>query len=275
MSMAVLALAQSSNGDPQHPTYEVASIKPSVGTGDLVWGASFYGALTARNAPVSQMIQFAYGVRFDRILGVPSWMADTKYDISAKAPKPDGAYSVEQTQSMLQALLADRFKLKVHREAKQMSIYALVIASGGPKLTVSRKTNCFDATLSSQPLDIKGRPGCGSLYGRRGDLHAMGIRMLALSNQLERFLDRPVMDNTGLREQEYDIELRWTPTETANPPSRTGDSPTGGLNTDPLDASDPPSLFTALREQLGLRLESSKGAVEVLIVDHIGAPSEN
>lgn len=233
-----------------------------------------YGVFTARNCPVSLIVQYAYNARLDRVLGAPRWFNDDKYDINAKAPRPGEPYRLEQIQYMMQTLLEDRFKLKVHRETRDVPVYALVTAKGGPKLTAARKSNCFEATIASKPSDAAGRPLCGSIFGSRGDLHAADTRMLALANQLERFLDRPVMDDTGLQDHEHDFDLWWAPSEMSALPPAAADSASGSPQANPADAAGP-SLFTALEEQLGLRLESRKGPVEVLVIDYADRPSEN
>jgi len=151
--------------------------------------------------------------------------------------KADGPASYQQLQIMVQTLLADRFQLKFHRETKEQPIYALVLAKNGPKLKQA------------------GNPGRGVGFGARGSLNGNGTDMATFASALSGKLGRSVVDRTGLQGF-YDFLLTWTPDEAQ------ADTPG-------------PSLFTAIQEQLGLRLESIKGPVEILVVDHAERPSEN
>jgi uncharacterized protein (TIGR03435 family) len=149
---------------------------------------------------------------------------------------------------MMQSLLADRFKLTVHQETKEMPIYALVVAKNSPKLQPSKAEET-------------------EFGGSRGQFLCQKVPMSMLAGQLRRLLGRPVHDETGLT-GEYDFKLEWTPDE---PPANAG---TAEARTAPPDRTGP-SIFTALQEQLGLRLESRKGVVVVLVVDRVERPSEN
>jgi uncharacterized protein (TIGR03435 family) len=156
---------------------------------------------------------------------------------------------------MLQALLADRFKLTIHRETKNLPIYSLVIAKGGSKLQ--------EAHLDGRPEDHMIRVG-------RGELTAPGIRLEDFAHILTQQTGRTVVDNTGLKGH-YDLKFHWTPDQ-----GEAFDGPGGSTSPESSISSDmPPSIFTAIQEQLGLKLESRKGPVEILVIDHVEKPSEN
>jgi uncharacterized protein (TIGR03435 family) len=218
-------------------TFEVASIKPHAGT-VTAWGGSFHGPrLTETAITLFELIADAYDLRSDQISGGPSWVRADRYDVDAKA-EGDAALTKVQQQQMLQALLADRFQLKVHHETKEMPVYALVAVKNGSKL----KENSADAT---GPNFVRGTTAGMHMEASHGTMEN-------LARQLSFSAGRPVMDKTGLTGF-YAFTLDWTSA------------------TD----SDLPSVFTAVQEQLGLRLESQKAPVEMLIIDQAERPSEN
>jgi uncharacterized protein (TIGR03435 family) len=240
--------------------FDVASIKQSKPGSRPNWIQFFPGGtFTATNATLKSIIQVAYHVRDFQLSGSPAWIESEMYTIEAKAGAPS---SRNQTRMMLQALLAERFKLAVRRETKEISVYALVLAKHVPTPT----------ELKRDPTDGDGnfRMGGGNLVGQ-------GVSMSDLAEMLSALLDRTVLDRTGLQGI-YDLKLRWTP-ESDKP----RDSPLKDVGQRPrneereLPRSDPngPSLFTALPEQLGLKLESRKGPVDILRIEHIERPAEN
>lgn len=242
------------------PTFEAASVKP-VKPGD-VGGSTFQfipaGGLKVTNGTLKGIIETAYDVRDFQISGGPSWVSSERYDISARAPgelrtrngaPPD---DIGETRRRLQALLAQRFQLKVHRETKELPVYALVVGKSGSKLV--------EGTASNAPAGI--RRECGQMTGTRA---SMGNLAFYLSRQLE----RPVLDRTGLPGR-YDFQLDWAPDSA--PCSAAADGAGAGAA---ANSADGPSIFTALQEKLGLKLESTKGAVEVIVIDHAEKADEN
>jgi uncharacterized protein (TIGR03435 family) len=176
---------------------------------------------------------------------------------------------------MLKNLLEERFQLKTHTESKEMPVYSLVQGKGGPKLKVSDAPPPMPAGAAG--LAGGGRPQMMRMG--RGQIHAMGVTMKAFAQQLSQMLGRPVTDNTGL-DGYYDIELDYAPESggqggggtmvgAGGPPP----PPPGALP--PADTSNGPSIFTALQEKLGLKLESGKGPVDILVIDSIAKPTEN
>jgi bla regulator protein blaR1 len=230
--------------------FDVASVKPSnpnSANGSVVSAPG--GRLHVVNATVKDLIETAYDVRSFQIEGGPRWADASKYDVDATPGTPPQGATVPPTgwtnvRFEVQALLKDRFQLQLHRETRTAPIYSLVIAKGGIKLSV---------THSPQ----KGiNAGQGTMFGEAAS-------MTQLAYKLSRLLQRPVVNNTGL-DGNYDFKLEWTPD--LGPVAPYGQ---------PADNSGGPSIFSALQEQLGLRLEATKGPVDVLVIDHVDKPSEN
>ncbi len=229
---------------------EVASVKPS---GSPSAGSnldSVRGRLTATNISVGYLIRFAYGVKDYQIERAPGWIDSELYDIAAKGANGK-AGSLEDDKAMVRELLTDRFQLTTHRETKQMRVYLLVVGKNGPRLT-----------LHNDGTGAKTRKGCGHLAGTR-------LTMDVFATVASRDLETDVLNRTGLPGK-YDFQLDWTPD--SGPCRVAADTQGGSAAADP---SSLPSLYTALQQQLGLRLESSKGPVETLIVDRVERPSEN
>ncbi len=236
---------------PAPKEFVAASIKPSApgGRGFRMQIAPG-GRVMASGVTASLLMQQAYEVREFQIQGAPGWMASDRYDITTVA---EGGTQPDDLRPMMQALLADRFKLAMHRETKELPVFALVAAKGGPK---------FHASASGGD-----GPGNGRMMRMgRGQIELQHGTMGFFANELARQLGRTVIDKTELG-GEYDIKLEWTPDE-ATPGPPTGERPV------PADAPGP-SIFTALQEQLGLKLESTKGPVEILVIDRVEKPTEN
>ena len=236
-----------------NPSFEVATIKPAKpdekGNAILVRGGQF----STINTTLLSLIEFAYNVQAKQVVGGPDWMASDKFDIAAKPDAP-GAPSDKQWKGMLQKLMADRFQLKFHREKKEMSAYVLAVAKNGPKLTKSDG-------------DPNGLPGL--FFHNLGQLYVQNATMEDFTHLMQSaVLDRPVVDQTGIKGR-WNFVLKWTPDE----------SQFGGLGMKvppPSNAADaPPPLFTAIQEQIGLKLEAMKAPVEVLVLDHVDKPSAN
>jgi uncharacterized protein (TIGR03435 family) len=227
-----------------HPSFEVATINPAdpnrtTGGGFIVGGHR----LIIQSQTVNDLISLAYAVNQKQIVDGPAWLGTKEFDIDGQADQP-GVANLQQIQEMLQKLLRDRFNLKLHREKRDLSIYAITVAKGGPKLTRSASTS----TLPSQSGH-----GHGGFQQRKFANNTMSDFALGM----QRYMDRPVVDETGLPGR-YDFTLRWTP---------------DNLPTNEPDA--PPGLFTAVQEELGLKLEATKGPTDVLVIDHMEQPSAN
>jgi uncharacterized protein (TIGR03435 family) len=240
--------------------FEAASIKPSApqGMGKIRMGMEMMpgGRISMSGVTVRLLIQQAYGVRDFQIVGGPDWMRSERYDITAK---PAEAANQDQVKVMIQALLKDRFKLAFHRETKELPTYALVVAKGGPKMRASE----LEAG-SDKPKGPRMR-----MMGR-GQFEMEGAPVAALANQLSQVLGRSVIDKTELT-GDYDFKLEFTPEEGQGGMMR---GPGGESAAPPAD-NPGVSLFTALQDQLGLKLESTKGPVDLLVIEKAEKASEN
>jgi uncharacterized protein (TIGR03435 family) len=254
------AVPQTGDAAAQLPAFEVASVKPNNSVGSHSDSGFDNGRFTAENISLKTLLQYdAYGIPGPQIIGGPDWINSERFDIEAKvddtAAEQMKTLSYDQEtllrRQMVQELLADRFKLAVHWETKELPVYALAVAKGGPRLTASKDPNTGASTSSNN-----------------GRLTATDVTMEKLAQTLTqilaRELGRVVIDKTGI-EGRYDLTLTWSP-----------ENNSASMVNAPNEASAlGPSIFTALREQLGLKLESTKGSVETLVIDHIEKPSEN
>jgi len=236
------------------PSFEVATIKPSKPEEGFSITVNRSGMLSTSNTSLSDLLKFAYDLHLKQISGGPAWLETDKFTITAK-PDVAGLPSMAQLKMMMQKLLAERFQLTFHREKKDLSVYAITVAKTGAKLAKSEG-------------DPKGLPGFGG--GGRGSFMARNASMEELASVLQagmlvNNLDKPVVDQTGLAGK-YDFSLKWTPD--AAMAAGAGTAP-------PADADAPPDLFTAFIQQLGLRLESAKAPVDVIVIDKVEKPSAN
>jgi uncharacterized protein (TIGR03435 family) len=237
---------------PARLTFEVASIKPSKpgGTGGAMKVLPGGQEFVAQNFPIKLMFARLHWVPARQITGGPEWMDNETWDIQAKADRP--GYSREQINEMLGNLLEDEFKLKFRKDAKEGPVYALTVDKSGLKMKVNQSPEDFE-------IPIKGGPG-GVTVGKR-------VAIDRLCFQLGSFLqgnERPVIDKTGLTGY-YDFTLSFMP---ELPP---------GFDKDRLPAEmlARPSLFDAVRQQLGLKLEATKGPVEYYVIEHVEKPERN
>ena len=236
---------------PARLTFEVASVKASApgGRGGGIRAQPGGQRYTAQNIPVKLMISLMYKVPTRQISGGPGWLDTDGYDVEAKA---DHSYRLDDLHVMYQNLLADRFKLKFHKEIREGAVYALTVDKPGSKMKVNESPEDFNFPIS---------PGKdGVIIGTR-----VSMRHFCwwLGQVLQRD-ERPVIDKTGL-DKNYDFTLAFMP---ELPP----DVPKENL---PRGRQDSPSIFEALKEQLGLRLQAQKGPVEYYVIDHVERPAEN
>jgi bla regulator protein BlaR1 len=251
------------------PAFDVASIKRDV-SGEPGGIFTCVPACHLERMTVRELVVFAYRVHDFQVTGGPGWIDSERYNIDAKA---EGAPSFNQEYvtlqyRRLQTLLRDRFNLTIHRETKELPVYELTVAKGGPKL---RPPNC----VQREAGDFAVAPGkyCGLIGGSMasGRLQGSGTTMANLANFLSSRLSRTVNDKTGIT-GEFDLQLTFTPDRPTVPsPDVPGPRPAEGAAAADLG----PDIFTAMQEQLGLKLESAKGPVEILVIDHVERPSEN
>jgi uncharacterized protein (TIGR03435 family) len=227
------------------PSFEVVTVKPSSPDEQ---GSSIHaggGHLTIKNHTLNTMLLFAYGIHPKQIVDAPAWFATDRYDVDGVLDT-EGEPNLKQMQRIVQKMLAERFELKLDEETRELLVYALMVAKEGPKLTKS-----------------KGDP---NVLGDENDNMHSGQITQTISNMsmtdftliMQFFTDRPVVDQTGLAGK-WDFKWTWTQDE-----SRVS-----------LDANAPPGMFTAIQEQLGLKLEAKKAPADVFVIDHIERPSAN
>lgn len=236
------------------PRYEVASIKPSNDNDprysfDIEPG----GSLSAAGITIKRLLMTAYNVQGFRIVGGPAWVGSRRWQVQAK---PDRAASPQQIRPMLRALLQERFQLRAHSETRKLPVYELVNDRGGAKIPAAKDTG-------SKPT-VRVAPGA---------IELTNATSATLAGQLSYAVARPVIDQTNLAGR-FDFALTWTPE-----PGEDGGPATSGLppgsNQQTPSIGDAPSIFTAIREQLGLRLKSGRAPIEVIVIDDVRLPSRN
>ena len=238
------------------PSFEVATIKPSK-PGQQGKGFGFRGRqFMTMNTNLNDLIAFAYGLHAKQIVGAPAWFDTDLYDI-AGVPDVPGRPNEKQAGLMMQKLLADRFQLKFHREKKVLSVYTITVAHDGPKMKKS----------TAGPND-----GDAFYFRGLGDLIVRNMTMAGFATWMQSgVMDRPVVDQTGLTDR-YDFTLKWTPDESQFAQFRgTGVKMPATTN----DPNAPPGLYTAIQEQLGLKMEATKAPDDVIVIDHVEQPSAN
>jgi uncharacterized protein (TIGR03435 family) len=240
------------------PAFEVASVKPNTTDAEPSMIVPPGGLVSILNVPLENLIVNAYGIPAFRVLDAPAWATRERFDISAKIP--DDA-TPGQARAMLQSLLEGRFRLRVHRETREQSIYAVVVARAdgrlGPRLKQST-ADCAAAAKPASPLTLSPDGQCAAFFGvgpAGGRIVSRGQPLARVISALSMAVSRGVVDRTGLQGP-FDVELEWS-------------ADAGAAAT----ASNTPSVFTALQEQLGLRLEPSRGPVEVLVIDSVERPT--
>jgi uncharacterized protein (TIGR03435 family) len=234
------------------PEFEVATIKPNQYS-ELSLKLSPSGLFEASGTTLRFLIKFAYDLHASQMTGGPSWLDTEKYEVVGKPDKP-GKPSLPQLKAMIRKLLAERFQLTVHHEKRELAVYAMTIAKSGAKLTEndSDPNGVWAGGISPRSLSYK------------------NMTMAEFANVLQQagtIVDRPVLDQTGLGATRYDFAMKWTP-DAFQPPGDAGQRP-------PDNAGAPPGLFTAFQEQLGLKLESTKAQVDVMVIEKVERPSEN
>ena len=237
MSYGVFGQSTSSTTAPR---FEVASVKSNKTAGAKGAVQLKPGSVTGTNVALKQLMRFAYELQESQISG-PGWIETEGYDVTAR---PSNAATAAQLRLMLQTLLEDRFKLKSHRETKEMPVYYLMVADGGPRLRDPKEQEAFDAASAGK---LPFRPGFGGLFSNK-DLPGFAER-------LSRGIGHLVVDKTGIKGR-YWFQLEWA------------------SDHDQFGTASP-SLLSAIQEQLGLKLEEHVSPTEVLVIDHVEKPSDN
>jgi len=263
----------------QEPAFEVASIRPTPqSTQTTEIRPTPWGRFTATNATAKSLVLRAYGLVDSQLIGAPAWLTTDRYDIDARAAAPpDGP---EALMPMVRRLLVERFNLKAHSEMREMSAYALIVARRDNQLGSQLRptnTDCSRATTLTQD-EVRaaardGWPPCGMAYtvsfvtttpagnNVKWRIRRSGVTMPTLATALQQGLERPVVDQTELSGR-FDVEYSYAPQP--QPPG-----------VESVFGPEAPMLFVALEEQLGLKLESRRLSVPVLVIDSVDRPSEN
>ena len=276
--------AQAPAAQTVNPTFEVASIKRNTsGSGNVSIGIAPGGRLTFVNIPARTLITRAYQLQPYQVIGGPAWLGNDRFDVIAKN---QGDAPPAQANLMLRALLADRFKLVVRNETRELPLYYLVTArpdgKPGPELKPAAVDCAAGRGRGGPPAGAPGGPGpvAGPAPGAAGCSMMIGAGRIivgaqplsALVNSLATQVGRPVLDKTGLTGS-FDLTLSFMP-DAGGRGGPIGPPPPGVPPLPPVDP-DAPSLFTALQEQLGLKLESERGAVDVIVIDSVEQPTED
>jgi uncharacterized protein (TIGR03435 family) len=248
--------------------FDVASIKPnnSGAVGEQVRFFPPSGRVALTNVTVKRLVQQAYELQDSQLTGGPSWIASEHFDIVANSERTN--LSPAQRWEMIKALLIERFKLQVHTEPKEQSAFALVLLrkDGALGERLHRvNPDCRPPSGPPPPFDPAHPPPCGTILGGPGRIKLLGVPMEWVAKQLADRVGRVVVDRTGL-DGRFDVELEFAPQ------LRGADLPDPSAPDRPADGS--PSIFTALQEQLGLKLESRKTTVDVTVIDRVEHPTE-
>jgi uncharacterized protein (TIGR03435 family) len=246
------------------PQFDVISVKP--GKDNLTRMQFTPDGLRGTGVTVRFLLYEGFGgINHEQVIGEPAWTSKEGFDIEAKVALADvptlGRMTFEQRRTMFQSILAERFKLVVHHETRELPLYVLSVAKGGPKL----KPSAPDDSAAPTP------PRRGMMINN-GKVTANDAQLSMLVTALSRTLGRTIIDRTGLTGN-YDFTLEYAPEEGGPQEPGAGAALGAALPASPSDSA--PSIFTALKEQLGLKLESTKGPVDVIVIDHIEKPAEN
>jgi uncharacterized protein (TIGR03435 family) len=233
LALSCLLLAQAG------PTFDVVSVKRNTVRGTAAFRVT-PGRVTVTNDPLTDLVRNSYRVEPFQVVGGPDWTGTDRWDIIATARYSASAAELD---AMMRVLLADRFKLIVHHETRQMPVYELALTQGDGQA---------GSQMHPSSTDCSAMP-CG-FRGGAGNMTAIGRTVVQLARVLTPLVGRPILDKTSLAGS-FDWTLRWAP--------------------DAQAVSEFPSLFTAIREQLGLKLEPTTAAIDVLVIDHAERPSEN
>lgn len=302
-ALSIVALTARAQSPPPDPAFDVVSVKRNISGAPNMLQRNTPGNVAMFNVPVRQLVRMAYQLQDFQIVGAPDWANTDRFDIEGRfePPPPGSPPQTPRMLLMLRTLLRDRFGMVARTETREMPILALRLVRADGGLGPQLKPAAVDcAALNAArgrgpaggpppggraggpPLDGRGappppgtpfslgeRPACGDRMAF-GQLLAGGMPMSRLATQiLSQLTGRVVVDRTGLTGG-YDIDLKWTPTPDQLPPG----PPPPGIEPPPIDPNGP-SLFTALQEQLGLKLDTERGPVDVLVIDRLQQPAEN
>jgi uncharacterized protein (TIGR03435 family) len=229
---------------------------------------------TITNAPLLDMLREAFGVSMDRLAGAPGWTASDRFDIDAKVAPEEAekfkALTGPQRWAMFIPIFEDRFGLKFHHESRNLTQYVLVIANSGLKIKQATPGDTYPNGLHPP----SGGSGAGIMRMQPGEFTGQGVPIENLVRSLSFVLGSTLVDQTGLTGN-YDFDLKWTPEVGSGMPAGPSDGGAAGAGNAPAADNSGPSLFTALEEQLGLKLDAKKVPTDVIVIDHVEQPSPN
>jgi uncharacterized protein (TIGR03435 family) len=260
ISVGAVAQVPIEQSRPQRPSFDVASVRvhdPNDGKERDNYQAYPGGRFTSSNASLWMLIHYAFQLQPYQVSGIPDWIKSEHYDVDAKPAEAHPNF--DDIPLMLQRVLEDRFQLKYHWETREQRVYELVVMKRG-KLSASILKGDCPSPLSNPEWLPKDAP-CGCLANSPGHTKGYNLTASNLAGSLSWLLSKPVSDKTNLAGR-YDVELRWTPESME-------------MRSDAFSEQDAPNVFTAIQEQLGLRLQPARGPVRVLVIDHVGKPSDN
>lgn len=270
-SFAVALIVLVATAQTPRPSFEAASVKVNRARGPLTRIASPTGRFSAVNVTLRMLIRNAYQLQDFRMSGGPNWMDTDRFDVEATA---GASVPLDQIRAMTRTLLEDRFHLKTHTETRELPIFVLSLARRDGKLGDQIKVSGKECLPMTPPAGAppppppppgptaNGAPGCPSMLAP-GNISGRKITITRLAATLSIFLSREIVDKTNLSD-EFDLDLRWTPDQ----------PPPIDVRNAPADPTAPP-LFTAMQEQLGMKLDSLRGPVEVLVIDSAEKPTED
>ncbi len=268
-------VSQPADASASLPAFEVVSIKPSKADGTTIGVRLAQDGISISGMPLHMMLREAFGVSNDRLVGEPGWMNSARFDIEAKVAAEDApklkALTLQQRWAMLLPVFEDRFGLKLHHESKELTQYVLVIAKGGLKMKEATPGDAYPNGLKGP--DGKGG-GAGMMRMAPGELIGQSIPLANLVRQLSFQFGNTIVDKTGLTGK-YDFDLKWAPDEASVPMFKFPEGAQAGSDNPTPPVNSGPSIFTALQEQLGLKLEAQKEPADVIVIDHIELPSPN
>jgi len=250
--------------------FDVASIKPYGPNNLRISIHNKPDGIAVSGMPMHMILREALGVTNDRLLGEPAWVATNRYDVDAKVAPEDAPkfkqLTYQQQWQMLLPVLEDRCALKFHHETRELTVYALVVAKGGPKLQVSMPADSSAKQAPGQNPGSAGMTVSENLFTMTGH----GASMTSITRWISLDLGSTVIDKTGLTGN-YDYALSFVPDDSM----KAGILPPGSSGGAPPPEAEGPSIFTALQEQLGLKLVAQKQPVDVIVIDHMEQPTEN
>jgi len=259
----LMVLLPGTLANAQKLEFDAASIKPNTSESDRAGyeRPPGSGRFIATNNALEMLITTAYKLKDFQISGGPTWIKSAHYDVTAESPQTQ--VTPEQFRAMLRALLADRFKLVVHTETREVPVYALVPAKTGLKITAVTDVDCPKYESDNLP--------CGAFYVGPTGLGGRNVSMSFFTEALSNIVGRPVIDKTGFTGK-FNVDLEYSPEGVAafGPAGFTSQGLSTGGSSD-----NKPSIFTALQDKLGIKLESQKAPGEILVIDHAEMPTEN